>query len=229
MLPAPFVPSAIDLRNYPSLPIDINRLLNSDFHYAASDSEWRAGVVLWLRSFHEVPAGSLPDDDVRLAGHAGFGRDVEAWRSVKSQALHGWIKCSDGRLYHKVVCLKVLEAWLDKIGRQYGAAAANKKRWKGSSDLSALAENFTAAIDALANLDPTSRMLRRKYPDALCVTKSEAHRSAITQPSLSDQSAHRSAIAIECKGSTLSNQDKEQSQRVVLLPRTHARDAGGRA
>ena len=38
--------------------IRINRLFGSSFHARASDAEWRAGVTLWLKSFHQVPAGS---------------------------------------------------------------------------------------------------------------------------------------------------------------------------
>ncbi|HGM8473132.1 TPA: DUF1376 domain-containing protein [Pseudomonas aeruginosa] len=82
------------------MPLDIARLFGSEFHARASDGEWRAGLTLWLKSYHQVPAGSLPDDDVALARLAEYGRDLKSWRAVKDGALHGWVKCSDGRLYH---------------------------------------------------------------------------------------------------------------------------------
>lgn len=110
----PLTPSDCDLRGFPFLPIDIARLFGSAFHALASDSEWRAGVTLWLKSFHQVPAASLPDDDVALARLAELGRDLKTWKKLRARALHGWVKCSDGRLYHPVVAEKVHDAWKGK-------------------------------------------------------------------------------------------------------------------
>lgn len=113
-LPEPLTPAGCDLRDFPFLPIDIARLFGSEFHALANDSEWRAGITLWLKSFHQVPAASLPDDDVALARLAELGRDMKTWKRLRDRALHGWVKCSDGRLYHPVVAEKVQEAWKGK-------------------------------------------------------------------------------------------------------------------
>ena len=113
-LPPPLTPAECDLRDFPFLPIDIARLFGSEFHALAGDAEWRAGITLWLKSFHQVPAASIPDDDIALARLAELGRDVKAWRRLRERALHGWVKCSDGRLYHPVVAEKVKEAWKGK-------------------------------------------------------------------------------------------------------------------
>jgi hypothetical protein len=109
-LPPPFVPADADLRDFPFTPIYRARLFGSSFHARVNDSEWRAGVTLWLRSWDQTPAGSLPDDDIELCRLAELGRDVKTWRRVKGGALHGWVKCSDGRLYHEVVAVCVKEA-----------------------------------------------------------------------------------------------------------------------
>jgi uncharacterized protein YdaU (DUF1376 family) len=108
---APLTPPDCDLRDFPFMPIDIVRLFNSEFHALADDAEWRAGMTLWLKSYHQVPAASLPDDDIALCRLAELGRDLKTWRKVKERALHGWVKCDDGRLYHKVVAEKANEAW----------------------------------------------------------------------------------------------------------------------
>lgn len=110
-LPAPLTLPECDLRDFPFMPVDIARLFNSEFHARATDAEWRAAVTLWLKSYHQVPAGSVPDDDVALARLAEFGRDLKGWRKVRVVALYGWVKCSDGRLYHPVVAEKANEAW----------------------------------------------------------------------------------------------------------------------
>lgn len=114
---APLVPADCDLRDFQFMPVDIVRLFGSRFHAISSDAEWRAGVTLWLKSFHQVPAASLPDDDIELCRLAELGRDVKAWRKLRANALHGWVLCSDGRLYHPVVAEKASEAWRSKLAR----------------------------------------------------------------------------------------------------------------
>lgn len=117
-LPPPLTPEDCDLRDFPFLPLDIQRLFNSEFHARANDSEWRAGLTLWLKSFHQVPCGSIPNDDVSLTRLAELGRDFKTWKKVKTVALHGWVKCSDGRLYHPVVAEKASDAWAGKRGQR---------------------------------------------------------------------------------------------------------------
>ena len=68
-------------------------------------------MLLWAASWHQVPAASLPNNDRTLAQLAGFGRYVEQWQAVRDDALRGFVECSDGRLYHRVVAEKAREAW----------------------------------------------------------------------------------------------------------------------
>ena len=110
----PPVSPEVDLRDFPFMPLDAARLFASEFHARASDAAWRAGVTLWLKSWHQIPAASVPNDDIALARLAEFGRDVKSWKKVKEMALYGWIECDDGRLYHTVVAEKVNEAWQKK-------------------------------------------------------------------------------------------------------------------
>lgn len=99
----PLTPAGCDLRDFPHTPLFRSRLFGSSFHARANDSEWRAGVTLWLKSWDQVPAGSLPNDDIELCRLAELARDVKAWTKHKAGALRGWVLCSDGRLYHPVV------------------------------------------------------------------------------------------------------------------------------
>ena len=92
-LPAPHIPKDVDLRDFAFMPVDIVRLFNSEFHALSDDAAWRAGVTLWLKSYHQVPAASIPDDDIALARLAELGRDVKAWKKMKAAALRGWVKC----------------------------------------------------------------------------------------------------------------------------------------
>ncbi|MDR3488764.1 MAG: DUF1376 domain-containing protein [Bradyrhizobium sp.] len=144
------------------MPLDITRLFGSGFHAKSDDSTWRAGITLWLKSYHQVPAASLPDDDIELARLAEFGRDMKSWRKIKSGALRGWVKCSDGRLYHKVVAEKALEAWIDKVAQRKVSAAGNAKRYNQEFDPTPFDLDIEKARVQLAVLNPQSRMLARK-------------------------------------------------------------------
>lgn len=117
-LPDPLVPSYVDLRDFPFTPVYRAALFSSTFHAKATDAEWRAGVTLWLKSWDQVPAGTLPNDDVVLCRLAELGADLRAWRKIKERALHGWFQCADGRLHHKVVAEGVMDAWNRKVAQR---------------------------------------------------------------------------------------------------------------
>ena len=127
--PEPLVPAEVDLRDYAFTPMFRARLFGSEFHANATDSEWRAGVTLWLKSWDQVPAGTLPTDDITLCRLAELGRDLKAWRKVKARSLHGWRECSDGRLHHEVVAEGVLDAWAGKRKASDKGKAGASKRW----------------------------------------------------------------------------------------------------
>lgn len=109
-LPAPVIPADASLRHMPAYLIDIDRLLNSEQVALGDPAANFYAIVLWCASIHQIPAGSLPDSDDMLAYIARLGRDVRTWRKMREKgALRGWVKHSDGRLYHKVVTEKVLD------------------------------------------------------------------------------------------------------------------------
>ena len=130
-LPLPLVPAECDLSGVRFFPLDIDRLLGSQFHAGADDAAWRAGITLWIKAFRQLPAGSLPDDDVALARLADYGRDTRSWRKARAAALRGWVRCRDGRLYHRVVAERALSAWLGRLQQQKRSALGNGRRWGG--------------------------------------------------------------------------------------------------
>jgi hypothetical protein len=125
----PLTPIDCDLRDFPFLPLDVVRLRDSDISALSSGDEFRCAVLLWCASWHQVPAASLPDDDVVLANLAGFGRVIREWKKVKEGSLRGWIKCDDGRLYHPVVAEKALSAWQSKLERMWRTECARIKKY----------------------------------------------------------------------------------------------------
>lgn len=151
-LPEPLTPSEADLQDFPYTPIYRAWLFGSSFHAKANDAEWRAGVTLWLKAQDQKPAGSLPDDDLELCRLAELGRDTKTWKKLRPRALHGWFKCSDGRLYHEVVAKVTNEQWQEKLDQRNrtrnARIAALEKRLSDAKTQSAK-ENISAELQRL--------------------------------------------------------------------------------
>ena len=64
------------------MPLDVVRLRDSGLTAKASGDEFRAAVLLWCASWHQVPAASLPDDNRQLAKFAGYGKVVREFDLV---------------------------------------------------------------------------------------------------------------------------------------------------
>ncbi len=135
-LPEPMTPADCDLQDFPFMPLHVARLRDSDLA-ATLDPEacWYA-VLLWAAAWHQVPAASLPDDELVLTRLCGLGRDVKTFRKHRAGALHGFVKCADGRLYHAVVAEQALasmakrDAYRDRKEKRISAArTAAASRW----------------------------------------------------------------------------------------------------
>lgn len=132
-LPQPLTPADCDLRDFAFMPLDVARLRDSDLAALESPEACWAALLLWCASWHQVPCASLPDDDRILSKIAGYGRVLKEWLLVKDGAMRGWVKCSDGRLYHPVVAEKANESWTKKTQYIWGKECdrirkENKKR-----------------------------------------------------------------------------------------------------
>ncbi|CAE6739812.1 hypothetical protein R75465_02216 [Paraburkholderia aspalathi] len=116
-LPEPMMPADCDLREYPFLQLEIQRVLRSKAWLKAKRKPELGFymVNLWMAAWHEVPAGSLEDDNDVLADLAMCHPD--RWLELRDDVLHGWIKCSDGRWYNPTVCEKAMPAWETKTER----------------------------------------------------------------------------------------------------------------
>lgn len=131
---APLVPPDCDLRDARFMPLEVERLRRSKAWLIAKRRPELGFYMmnLWMVSWHEVPTGSLEDDDDVLA-HAAMC-DPAKWEKVRATVLRGWIKGSDGRLYHPVVAEKARACWGERQAyRNRAAAAREAKRQKRDS------------------------------------------------------------------------------------------------
>lgn len=145
---APLTSADCDLRDFPFMPLDVVRLRDSDLAATETAEGFRAAVMLWCASWHQLPAASLPDDDRVLANLAGYGRVVKEWQKEREGALRGWIKCSDGRLYHPVVAEKAVEAWRGKLERVWRTECARIKKHNQRHNLELELPEFDAWLSA---------------------------------------------------------------------------------
>jgi hypothetical protein len=134
-LPAPLTPADLDLRDFDWMPLQVARLRDSNIVVVASGEAFRAAVLLWCAAWHQVPAASLPKDERLLASLAGFGRDQKSWKAVADDALHGFLECSDGRLYHPVIAEKAIEADSKRRVQRKRTEAATSARRHGKRDV----------------------------------------------------------------------------------------------
>lgn len=124
-LPQPPIPADADLRHFPCVSINAADLRNSDMAIEGDPADNWFCMILMMAAWHQLPAGSLPDDDAKLAYLAGMGRDLRGWKKRRKGALRGWVLCSDGRLYHPMLVEAVQEA-LQKSQRGRRSA---ENRW----------------------------------------------------------------------------------------------------
>ena len=128
LMPAPLTPPDADLQDFPFMPLHVARLRDSDLA-AEGDPEgcWYA-VLLWAAAWHQLPAGSLPDNDAVLTKLCGLGRDTRTFRKHRADALRGFVSCNDGRLYHLVIAEQVVSGWEGKLRQRHRTECATIKK-----------------------------------------------------------------------------------------------------
>lgn len=137
--PDPLTPADCDLSGYDWFPLKHKRLLRSTWWLRASDRAKALNIELWCAAYQEVPAASLPDDDLALSDMVGFGRrDLTAWMAVKDEVLAPWTLCSDGRWYHETLAEVATEAWQTRQAaiaeREKDRARKREKRSSGGQE-----------------------------------------------------------------------------------------------
>jgi hypothetical protein len=156
----------IDLAGYEYMPLLGDKLFSSDFYAEATAEEFRAALTLWWAAWRQVPAGTLPNNDVVLASLAGYGRDVKAWLDVKPMALHGFAGAGDGRLRHTLLCQQAKIAFEKRVttkkrvaqwreAKKQKAEEAHKQRAQGD------VTRYTTVTEPLRNAYVTSDVTGR--------------------------------------------------------------------
>lgn len=145
-LPAPLTPPECDLQDFKFMPLHVARLRDSDLAAEAEPEACWYAVLLWAISWHQLPAASLPDNDAVLTKLLGLGRDVRTFAKHKAAALRGFVKCSDGRLYHPVVAEAAVDAWTGKLKQRWATECARIKKHNQRTGQKLLSPTFEQFI-----------------------------------------------------------------------------------
>lgn len=198
----PLTLAECDLTDFPSMFIDVRRLLTSETWIEAAEHP-RLGHVLmclWMESWHQRPAASLPDNDAVLARLAMC--DLKTWKKLRKEALAGWVMCSDGRWYHPVVAEKAMEAWERKQAFRNRTAKAREARHAKrqtetvETPTEATTETVTTSVtEPVTDLRGTGRGRGIRESDCL-VEGACAPEPPIIDPEIIPGDAH--ALAAEC-------------------------------
>lgn len=125
-------PDDCDLRSFQDMKLDVARLRRSrSWLRAKAQPELGFYMMnLWTYAFHEVPAGSIDNDDAVIANAAMCS--PEKWPEVKAKVMRGWKLCPEkGRWYHPYLCKVVKEAWATRVQYKEWGKRGNEARWGG--------------------------------------------------------------------------------------------------
>jgi len=174
-LPDPLVPSEVDLCGFPGFVLNVDRLLASELVALGSPEECWAALMLWCRAWQQTPPASLPNDERVLASFSGAGR---RWNKVKEIALRGFVECSDGRLYHRVLAEEATKAW--KKRQQYQRDQERLKRWRAGQKTSGDTQSqtdetrFETRTEAVSEPEETATDTETATATATAITKAIA-------------------------------------------------------
>jgi uncharacterized protein YdaU (DUF1376 family) len=108
-LPEPLTPADCDCTDLDGFMLNVERLMASELVALSSHEVIGAAVLLWCRAWKQTPAASLPDDDRINAAFAKLA--LPRFRKLKAEVMRGFVKCSDGRLYHRTLAAEAVKAF----------------------------------------------------------------------------------------------------------------------
>lgn len=126
----PVVPADVDCTDLDSFMLNVEKLMASELVAISSNEVIGAALLLWARAWKQKPAASLPDDERVLAAFSRMS--VPRFRKVRDEVLRGFVKCSDGRLYHRTLGPEAIRAYNHKqkfLGKRE-ADAERLEKWR---------------------------------------------------------------------------------------------------
>ncbi len=133
-LPGPLCGADVDVRDLDGFMLNVERLMASELVALSTHEVVAAALYLWCRAWKQTPAASLPDDDRVLAAYSRLS--PPRFRKLKSEILRGFIRCGDGRLYHRTLAEAATAAFARKkaFKEKRDKDAERLRLWRGKQD-----------------------------------------------------------------------------------------------
>lgn len=157
----------VDVRCLPYMPLHIERLRRSKAWLRCKRRPDLAFYLmnLWMRAWHEVPAGSIEADDDVLADAAMCSPDE--WERIKNDVLNGWEE-REGRWHHHVVTELAADG-MEKVEasrRRTEAARHARQQNRSASVASSVTENVADHVADDVTETKEKKKGREDYSDA---------------------------------------------------------------
>jgi len=129
-LPEPLTPADCDCTDLDGFMLNVERLMASELVALSSHEVIGAAVLLWCRAWKQTPAASLPDDDRINAAFAKLA--LPRFRKLKAEVMRGFVKCADGRLYHRTLAAEAAKAFERKqaFRKKRETDAERLRKWR---------------------------------------------------------------------------------------------------
>jgi hypothetical protein len=110
--------------------LNVEKLMASELVALSSLEVIGAALLLWSRAWKQMPAASLPDDDRVISAFAKL--PLPRFRKIRDEVLRGFVKCSDGRLYHRTLSAEAVVAFERKVAfqRKRETDAERLRKWR---------------------------------------------------------------------------------------------------
>lgn len=129
-LPAPLTPDDCNCTDLDGFMLNVERLMASELVALSTHETIGAALLLWCRAWKQTPAASLPDDD---RTNAAFARlPLTRFKKIKDEVMRGFVKCSDGRLYHRTLASEAGRAFERKqaFRKKRETDAERLRKWR---------------------------------------------------------------------------------------------------
>jgi len=93
--------------------LNVERLMASELVALSTHEVVAAALFLWCRAWKQMPAASLPDDERVISAFAKL--PLSKFRKHREEIMRGFVKCSDGRFYHRTLSAEAMAAYERKV------------------------------------------------------------------------------------------------------------------
>lgn len=103
--PAPPYAATANMRKFDSLMMNVKTVTSGELALSSPLPVFKAVILLQMEAWQQLPAGSLPNDDLALSRLSSLGPE---WPQYKRQCMRGWYLANDNRLYSDDMTQRVL-------------------------------------------------------------------------------------------------------------------------